>query len=792
MSRKSNSRRAKSAKPTSAAGGQPRRKKAGKRQTRKSAWLGRSLGRLLGIAGLLLVAWVLWEGLVVYLQFERRHWDEPARVYAAPAEIYVGRTLTARQLARTLSQLGYREAAGDRVEGPTWWRRGDTLRVRTRSFDFWDGPQDVRVVQVDFRDGRVSRLRDADGTDLPLLRLDPLEIGSIFPAHGEDRLALRPADIPPLLRDALIAVEDRDFERHHGLDYTAMLRAIWVNLRAGEVRQGGSTLTQQLVKNYFLHSRRTLGRKLREAVMSLWLEALYDKDEIFTAYVNEIYLGQDGRRAVHGFGLGSRFYFGRPLSELELHELALLVAVVRGPSYYNPWRYSERALQRRDRVIEAMRGEGAVSEREAARALKAGLGVRSAGFRAGYHPAFLDLVRRQLRTDYRDDDLTTGGLSVFTTLEPEIQRVAEEALSSGIARLAEQAELRADMQGATIVARVRTGDVTAVVGGRETGFDGFNRALEASRPIGSLVKPAVYLAAIEGGDRHLAGLILDEPVEVPLPEGDVWRPGNFSGKTHGEVTLVRALAESFNLATVRLGLETGVERVAAVLERMGAEGGVAPLPSLLLGAIDMTPYQVAGLYATLASGGFRSPLRAVREVVGPGGEPLSRYPIEVAQAFDAADIYQLNSGLMQVMARGTGRTAAVHLPADRATAGKTGTSDEFRDSWFAGFDGDNLAVVWLGNDDNSPIGLSGGRGALPIWANVMAGLEVGGVRAAPPPGLVDAWVDYSTGEMVTATCGDGALLGLPEDTRLPVRAGCGLEKRSLGETVKDWLRRLGN
>jgi penicillin-binding protein 1B len=739
-----------------------------------------------------LIAWVLWEGLVVYLQFERRHWDEPARVYAAPMELYVGRDMSPARLGRALTMLGYREASGDRVDGPAWWRKGGTLRVRTRPFEFWDGAQVARVVQIDFDDSGISRLRDAGGAGLPVLRLDPLEIGSIFPAHGEDRLALRPEDIPPRLRQALVAVEDRKFASHHGIDARAILRALWVNLRAGAVRQGGSTLTQQLVKNYFLDSRRTIGRKLREAVMSIWLEALYEKDEIFTAYVNEIYLGQDGRRAVHGFGLGSRFYFGRPLSELELYELALLVAVVRGPTYYDPWRHPGRALERRNRVIDAMSAEGLIPDREAGRARAQPLGIKPAGFRAGYHPAFLDLVRRQLRTDYRDEDLTTRGLRVFTTLEPEAQRTVEEVFSEGIGQLTGATAAVSELQGAAIVARVQTGDVTALVGGRDTGFDGFNRALEATRPIGSLVKPAVYLAAIETGGRHLASLISDEPVEVTLPEGGAWEPRNFSGESHGEVTLVRALAESFNLATVRLGLEVGVERVADVLRRLGAVRDLQPLPSLLLGAVEMTPYELAGLYATLASGGFRSRLRAVREVIGPDGEPLSRYPIEVDQAFAAGHVYELNSGLALVMSRGTGRTADGRRPPDIATAGKTGTSDDFRDSWFAGFDGDNLAVVWLGNDDNTPIGLSGARGALPVWADIMAGLGGGGIRTPPPAGVVDVWVDYTTGEMVTSECGDGVLLGLPEDTRLPVKSGCGPWRRSINEVVKDWLKRLGN
>jgi penicillin-binding protein 1B len=767
--------------------GRPRKKRTAARRLR----LRKLTVRIAALATFVAISWIGWEGLVVYLQFQSRHWDQPARVYAAPMELYAGRKLTPDALVEELETLGYRQASGGKIDGPAWWKQGSTLRVRTRSFRFWDAEQPSLTVQIDFDSAGIRQLRQADGSGLPVLRLDPLEIGSIFPAHGEDRLVLGPGEAPAGLLDALIAIEDRQFYSHHGIDLTSILRAAWANLRAGQIVQGGSTLTQQLVKNYFLDSRRTFGRKVREAVMAIWLDGLYAKEDILTAYVNEIYLGQDGQRAIHGFGLGSRFYFGRPLAELESHELALLVALIRGPSYYNPWRHPERARELRDRILRRLADKGFISAQQSEAGIASPLDVKPAGFRAGYHPAFLDLVRRQLASDYRDDDLTSTGLTVFTTLDSAAQRSAEQALSESIKRLAGQSDARSDMQGAAIVSQVQTGEVLAVVGGRKTGFDGFNRALEASRPIGSLVKPAVYLAAIEEGERNFASIIEDAPLEVPLEDGSSWAPGNFSGEYYGEVTLVRALAESLNLATVRLGMEVGVEQVRSLLQRLGATGDIRAYPSLLLGAVNMTPFEVAGVYATLASGGFRSPLRAVREVIGPTGTPLSRYPIAVQQAADPGDIHQLNRALIQVMRRGTGRSAASRLPRGLVTAGKTGTSDEFRDSWFAGYGGDNLAVVWLGNDDNSPIGLSGGRGALPVWADIMSELGGGDFISPQTSGVVDAWVDYGSGELAARGCGDAILLGLPQQARLPAKA-CGQERRSLSETVMDWLRHLGN
>jgi penicillin-binding protein 1B len=576
--------------------GRPRKKRTAARRLR----LRKLTVRIAALATFVAISWIGWEGLVVYLQFQSRHWDQPARVYAAPMELYAGRKLTPDALVEELETLGYRQASGGKIDGPAWWKQGSTLRVRTRSFRFWDAEQPSLTVQIDFDSAGIRQLRQADGSGLPVLRLDPLEIGSIFPAHGEDRLVLGPGEAPAGLLDALIAIEDRQFYSHHGIDLTSILRAAWANLRAGQIVQGGSTLTQQLVKNYFLDSRRTFGRKVREAVMAIWLDGLYAKEDILTAYVNEIYLGQDGQRAIHGFGLGSRFYFGRPLAELESHELALLVALIRGPSYYNPWRHPERARELRDRILRRLADKGFISAQQSEAGIASPLDVKPAGFRAGYHPAFLDLVRRQLASDYRDDDLTSTGLTVFTTLDSAAQRSAEQALSESIKRLAGQSDARSDMQGAAIVSQVQTGEVLAVVGGRKTGFDGFNRALEASRPIGSLVKPAVYLAAIEEGERNFASIIEDAPLEVPLEDGSSWAPGNFSGEYYGEVTLVRALAESLNLATVRLGMEVGVEQVRSLLQRLGATGDIRAYPSLLLGAVNMTPFEVAGVYAHAA------------------------------------------------------------------------------------------------------------------------------------------------------------------------------------------------
>jgi penicillin-binding protein 1B len=389
-----------------------------------------------------------------------------------------------------------------------------------------------------------------------------------------------------LLPTALMVIEDRKFEMHHGIDPEGILRAAWVNVRARSIEQGGSTLTQQLVRSYFLDDRQTLWRKIKEALMAVILDARFEKPDLMNAYINEIYLGQDGQRAIHGFGLASQFYFGKPLKELDLSQIALLVAVVRGPSYYDPRKHPDRARLRRDLVLRLLNDFGAVGEQDALKAIAQPLGVTT-NVAAGYYPAYLAFVRRTLRRDYRDEDLTEAGLQVFTTLDPRVQATAEAALVDELTRLDKRyKDKEARLEGAVVVTAPQSGDVVAIVGGRETGLDGFNRALDARRAIGSLAKPVVYLAALETGRYNAASLIDDAPIEVKLPNGQRWRPENFTHEVNGLVPLTRALADSLNLATVHLGLEIGVRNVSKTFARLGLDKPPAENPAIILGASE--------------------------------------------------------------------------------------------------------------------------------------------------------------------------------------------------------------
>jgi len=741
------------------------------------------------VVGALLLGYVLYLSIYVIIAFEGRRWDIPAHVYAAPLELYAGMSLTSDELVSSLRQTGY-DRAPEVSDAGDYTVDGDEVTLRTRAFTYWDALEPSRQITVSFDGDRVLSVRDTAGEMLPLARLEPVRLGSLFASHHEDRILIGPDEIPPLLVDALKALEDRRYDHHHGLDLRGILRAAFVNVRHGEIRQGGSTLTQQLVKSYFLDNRRTFRRKIREAIMAVALELRYDKDELLHAYINEIYLGQQGARAIHGFGLASEFYFSRRLSQLELHEIALLVSLVNGPSYYDPRRHPERARDRRDRVLEVLADQAVVGPEKAASAAEAALGISSGSrMMSRYQPAYMDLVRQQLANDYDKEDLETAGLRIFTSLDPQVQARAERELSGGLARLAApDPEPGAALEGAVVVTRYQTGEVIAMVGGRDVEFDGFNRALNARRPAGSLIKPVVYLAALQTGEYNLASRIEDAPIEIELENGDTWSPKNFSETSHGEVPILRALAESYNQATVRLGMEIGVDAVARLLQDLGLPEAPPPHPSLLLGAVETTAFEVAQVYGSLANGGFRVPLRAVRSVIDAEGEPLGRYPLELEPVADPVAVQQVNAALVQVFEHGTARTARGTLPRGLVAAGKTGTSSDFRDSWFAGFTGDYLAVVWVGRDDNAPVGLTGATGALPIWASLVGGFDH---SASYMPAIADdlelAWLDYDTGLATHRGCRDAVLVPVPEGEKPPQEAGCGRGLRVLSERVRGWL-----
>lgn len=754
----------------------PRKKKTGR-------GLLRLLFRLGLLAAFFLAGWMIYLDAEVTSRFEGRRFEVPSRVYARPLELYDGASVTASGLTHELELAGYRKGDGRRPG--TYQRNGRGFIISTRGFAFPDGDEPRRRLSLTVSGDQVSSLRVLAGPDSALVRLEPAHIGGIFPAHREDRVLVQLEQVPEWLTGALLAVEDRDFYQHFGVAPLSIARAMLANVKAGRVVQGGSTLTQQLVKNFFLTQEQTLARKGNEALMSVLLEWHYEKDDILETYLNEVYMGQAGNRSINGFGLASQFYFGEPLKDLEVHQIALLVAMVKGPSYYNPRRNPERALARRNLVLAQMQQAGLIGTTEADRAAGQPLSITARpSFSDNRYPAYIDLVRRHLSRDYRQQDLQSDGLRIFTTLNPAIQQNSEAAVKDMLPRIIGNDVLEA----ALVVTSKDSGEVLALVGGKDPQFAGFNRALDARRPVGSLVKPFVYLAALQQPERYtLVTPVQDRAFTLEFDDGRRWQPGNYDGEQRGDVPLHRALSRSYNLPTVRIGLDVGIAQVQKTLRAFGVEAPIPDYPSMLLGTPALTPVEVAQLYQGLATGGFNMPLRTIREVTDAGNQPLSRYSLEVKQVADAASVHLVQYVMQETMQEGTGRSAYNWLPDDLALAGKTGTTDDGRDSWFAGFSGDLLAVAWVGRDDNGPTALTGTSGALPVWASMMSMVPQYGFLPVVPDGAQYHWVNAEQAALTGESCDNARLM--------PFIAGSEPERRiecdgNVGRQIRSWFEGL--
>jgi penicillin-binding protein 1B len=738
---------------------------------------------------LVLAGSVLFALLVVYLDaritatFTDKMWELPAKVYARPMELFAGARFGLSDVSYELELLGYRKVTNPGQPGQFSSYR-NRLEVYTRGFEFPGEREVSRRVLLEFSGERLQSLA-AGGSRVDLMRLDPLQIGGIYPQHGEDRVLVRLQDVPLSLRDGLKAVEDRSFDTHWGFSPSGIARAALSNFRSGQVVAGGSTITQQLVKNYYLSPERTIVRKVRELIMAVLLEIHYEKDQILESYINEVYLGQEGPRAIHGFALAARHYFDTPLEQLGLHQQALLIGMVKGPSLYNPLRNPDRALQRRNVVLGVMAEQGVISAEHAAIALAMPLDLNKRSKLRNSFPAFLDLVRRQLRLEYREEDLSTQGLSIYTTFDPLIQRQVE----SSTERVMQQLDARGELESATVVTRFDTGEVAALVGGRNPRYAGFNRALDARRPAGSLLKPAIYLAALEQPGRYtLVSSLPDTPFTQKLEGGNVWEPRNFDRQSHGNVLLYQALANSYNLATARLGMALGLDTVAQTLERLGVSEGIARVPALTLGAGEFSPMAMAAMYQSIAVGGYRMPLRSIRNVADAQGDTLSRYLTEYDRTASLQATYLLQFALQEVVRRGTGRAVYNYLPDTFNVAGKTGTTNDGRDSWFAGFSGDLVAVTWIGRDDNGSTGLTGSSGALRVWADFMAQASRTPLEYRPPDGVELHTVDTSNGMLTGEGCDNARMLPFIAGSEPAQRTNCASPAPRGG--ITDWFRKL--
>lgn len=750
-------------------------------------WFGWALK--LGLVGLVVLAgFAVYLDAVVQEKFSGKRWTIPAKVYARPLELFVGQKLSQVDFLTELDALGYRRESIANGPGAAAVS-GSTVDLNTRGFQFYEGTDTAQQVSVRFSGDYVAGLSAPNGSKLSVARLEPLLIGGLYPKNLEDRILIKLDQAPPYLLDTLITVEDRDFYHHFGVSPKSIARAFWVNASAGQMRQGGSTLTQQLVKNFYLTNERSLNRKLNEAMMAMLLEVHYSKQEILEAYLNEVFLGQDGQRAVHGFGLASQYFFSQPLSELKLHQVALLVGMVKGPSYYNPRRYPDRAMERRNLVLDLLEQQGVATPEVVAAAKKMPLGVSKVGSLAdSSFPGFLDLVKRQLREDYRDEDLTEEGLRIFTSFDPILQMKSEAAVNETFKKLAGRKGSE-DVEAAMVVTNPETGEVQALVGSRQAGYAGFNRAIDAVRPIGSLVKPAIYLTALERPSQYtLTSWVADEPFSVKGADGQIWKPQNYDRKAHGNIFLYQGLAHSYNLSTAKLGLELGVPNVFKTLAKLGVTREWPAYPSMLLGAGGLSPMEVATMYQTIANGGFNTPMRGIRSVLTAEGEPLKRYPFQIQQRFDPGSIYLVQNAMQRVMREGTGKSVYSQLPSSLNLAGKTGTSNDSRDSWFAGFSQDLLAVVWVGRDDNGKTPFTGATGALQIWTSFMRKADPLSLDTPLPENVVQAWINSSTGQGSDSTCPNAVQMPYIRGSEPAPGPACGSGSPASPDSVMDWVK----
>ncbi|ELK3678336.1 penicillin-binding protein 1B [Vibrio fluvialis] len=760
------------------------RKSSSSKPNGSRSWLKRlwSLGWKVGLA---LAAVLIFTGIyldsMIKQRFEGQLFELPTVVYARILTLEPGSDISIKQMRNELDVLNYRKVSQPRYAGE-YSASSTRIELIRRPFEFADGPEPDRHVMLIFDDNGLNRIQSLEKRgDLGYLRIEPKMLGMLEKDTQEQRLFLRREQFPEVMIDALLTTEDRNFYQHDGVSPMAIARAMVANLKAGRTVQGGSTLTQQLAKNIFLSSDRTLWRKLREAYMALIIDYRYSKDRILEAYLNEVYLGQNGKEAVHGFGLASRLYFGQPLQELRIDQLALLVGMVKGPSYYNPMRFPERAKERRDLVLKLMMDQDILTAKQYEQAVTRPLDVQKQARIASRQPAYFQQLSIELKQKLGDAFKSDTGLRVFTSLDPVSQAKLEEAVENQVPILARTAGK--DLEAAAIAVDRHSGEIRAMVGGKRTGYDGFNRALNARRPIGSLVKPAVYLTALAQPEKYnLATTLMDKPITLQGSEGNVWTPRNFDRQFRGEVPLYLALAKSLNVPTVQLGMQLGIENVTKTLEKLGvSRDEIRPVPSMFLGSFSLTPYQVAQMFQTVTNSGKKAPLSALRSVLDLDGNVLYESIPKVSQAVDQQAAWLTTYAMKRGVLEGTGRYLNSQF-GWAALAGKTGTSSDSRDSWFVGVDGREVTTIWLGRDDNQPTKLTGSSGALRVYADYL--------RYRIPEKLVLPWPQGISTVGFSQSRSGGLELDCNNDFKLPVWDASGSWKKQCENRPTEWLKKL--
>lgn len=772
-------RKPRATKPSGKRVRKPAKPTPSKRPWLKTLW---GLTWKLALAGfaLLLVVGIYLDSLVKQ-KFEGQLFSLPTVVYARILHLAPGDNISIQEVRNELDVLNYRKVRQPQYPGE-YSSSSSKIELIRRPFEFSDGPEPDRHVMLHFDASSLQRIQSLEKPgDLGYLRIEPKMLGMLEKNQDEQRLFIKRVDFPEVMIDALLATEDRQFYQHDGVSPLAIARALVANVKAGRTVQGGSTLTQQLAKNLFLSSDRTLWRKMREAYIALILDYRYSKDRILEAYLNEVYLGQSRGEAIHGFGLASRFYFGQPIQELRIDQLALLVGMVKGPSYYNPQRYPERAKERRDLVLRLMMQQGTLTASEFDAAASRPLDLQATPQIASRQPAYFQQVSIELKEKLGERFQGDSGLRVFTSLDPVSQHQLERAVASKVTQLATVAG--DELEGAAVAVDRHTGEIRAMVGGKRTGFDGFNRALNAKRQIGSLAKPAVYLAALNQPEKYtLATTLHDKPITLKGSQGNVWSPRNYDREYRGDVPLYLALAKSLNVPTVELGMQVGIEKVINTFEQLGVpREEIRPVPSMFLGSFSLTPFQVAQMYQTLTNSGRYAKLSALRSVLNLEGQVLYESLPSASQRVDQQAAWLTTYAMKIGVTEGTGRYLNSQF-SQAALAGKTGTSNDTRDSWFVGVDGREVTTIWLGRDDNTPTKLTGSSGALRVYADYLS-------QRIPQP-LSLPWPQGITTLGFAGRESGSLALDCRNDFRLPVWDNTGQLKQQCDKASASWINRL--
>lgn len=739
--------------------------------------------------GKLMIATVFAVGLFsIYLdakvrkKFEGQRWQVPVQVYGQIKKLQLGEQESLEEIAQSLKVNGYHKVKFATRVGQ-FSQSAERLNIFQRPFDFADGSSYAQQLSVEVANGIIVAL-SVDEQAVSTLQLEPQLLARLVPDNKEDRVLVSLEELPSQLIDTLLLIEDRDFYHHHGVSPVGIFRALFSNIRAGRTVQGGSTLTQQLAKNMFLNRERTLSRKIKEALMALILEFRYSKDQLLEAYINEVYLGQNYANGVYGFGLASQFYFGKKISELSHAQMALLIAQVKGPSYYDPWRHPERAIERRDLILRLMFEQHLLSLVDFEEAAESTLSIRANRRLANKnYPAYLQLVNAELN-QHLSSFTQKSGIKVFTGFSHRSQQLLEQSVAQQLPLL-ERKYKQKNLEAAMVVTDIASGEIRALVGGRESGYAGFNRALNAKRHIGSLIKPAIYAAALDRYQQYNFATILDDKaITLRNGTGKKWQPKNYDGKYRGQVSLIEGLVYSLNVPTINLGMSLGLESVADAIKGLGYQSSLQMRPSVLLGAINMSPLEVNQLYLAIANNGYYQKAHTITKILSSNNETLWQNQQLSEQRLSANTAYLLDYALAKVTQEGTARSLTWRLD-NKRIAGKTGTSNALRDSWFVGYDNKHLITTWLGKDNNKPTGLTGSSGALPLFANFMKKQGVVNKIDAKPESIVVTLFEQQTGNAVTDKCANTIIYPA-------VREGIITSEKCLQEKVdnRSWFERV--